>query len=176
MTARADFARLQFDWLRQVQDDAEISGSAFALAFAICRHVNSKTLTAWPTQETLARTVRTEQRTIRRLTTELRDRGHLSVSIPRGRHKPNVYRLVTQNRTPVSSFEEGKADTDVLPQTEKSGHLSQEKRTPMSYRTLLKNTLRNSVPPMGVMLSHPPAGWMRILKPSFSTKDWSTWR
>jgi hypothetical protein len=145
MSSRTDFARLQFDWLKQVQDDPAVDGAAFSLAFAICRHLNAKSLSAWPTQETLAGYVHTDVRRIRRLTQKLVDYGHLTVSVSRGRHKPNVYRMATQNRTPMPAFTDRKPDTHTRFSENKTGHLKQENRAFEARKpgpSVLQNTLK----------------------------------
>lgn len=140
-----DFARLQFEWLKQVQDDPEVSATAFALAFAICRHVNIRSLTAWPTQETLANYIRADIRTVRRLTGELSSRDHLAATPQRRRRTPITYRLNLRDRTPMSAHLDTRPDTHVRSQENLTGHFTQSDRTFHALRPdthVRENTLK----------------------------------
>ncbi len=88
------FTRDRFGWLRQVASDHEVSPAAFRLAFAIMEHVNRRSGTAWPTQETLGNAIHATTRTVRALTKTLETRGHIFIRAGRGRQVVNVYSLV----------------------------------------------------------------------------------
>jgi hypothetical protein len=148
VSAARDFARQQFDWLKQVQDDPSISCSAFALAFAICRHVNADRRAAWPTQETLARLIHVNIRTVRRLAEELAAAGHLTIEVQRRRHDANVYRLSFLDRTSVTALTDARPDADVRPKAVETGHFEQLDRTFSTSRPdthALQNTSRNTL-------------------------------
>ncbi len=129
MTAARDFARQQFDWLKQVQDDPAISNAGFALAFGICRHVNAQTSKAWPSQATLAALIGADARTVRRLAGDLHSRGHLTVEHGR-QHTPNTYRLrAVLDRTSVSALTDARPDIRVRPENAQTGHFTHPDRT-----------------------------------------------
>jgi hypothetical protein len=94
-------------------------------------------------------------RAVQRNLAALAERGHLAVTVTRGRHNPNVYRLILKKTTPASSFNPGKHDaSDVLSTAEnttpasplrgekhdasdhKTRRWRQQNTTPASYRTI----------------------------------------
>ncbi len=101
-----NFTRGIFDWLEAVCSDRRLWPTAFKLAFAISRHINRESRTAWPSQATLAQAIGTDARTVRRLTDQLVKAGYLHVEPQRGRHQTSVYSIV-ESRTPTPSFHEG---------------------------------------------------------------------
>lgn len=85
------FTQLRAEWLEALQD-AGVSPSAFSVAFAIGRCLNSTTGDAWPSQQWIAGKTGLSVRQIRDLIKDLRDEGFLIVS--KGRYqKPNRYSL-----------------------------------------------------------------------------------
>ncbi len=110
------FTRDLFAWLNRINDDVETAAAEFRVAYVIGQHLNRKTRTAWPTLQTLANILQTNERVIRRAVAALVARGHLAVTVQRGRHKPNIYRPIIKgedNRTLESGFRSGKPDTGV---------------------------------------------------------------
>jgi hypothetical protein len=131
------FASTLFSWLRQVQQDDAVSGTAFELAFVISQHVNKDSAAAWPTQETLARAVGVSDRSVRDLVGVLVDRGHLAVQVRKGRHQSNVYRLITKSGETVDDAdtpENRKPASGEDDQKEEAGFLSKSLKPEASFR------------------------------------------
>ncbi|KLK90305.1 hypothetical protein AA309_26610 [Microvirga vignae] len=85
-----------FAWLRNVQADPEIAASGFRLAFVISQDLDADGR-ARPTQAALAAAINATERTVRTLTDKLVERGHLAVTVQRGRGVPNVYALINSD-------------------------------------------------------------------------------
>jgi hypothetical protein len=88
-----------FAWLQQVAADRALPNTAAGVAIAIGKFINRKSGEAWPTQETLANVLGITVRAVQRNLAALADRGHLSITVARGRHKPNTYRTILINTT-----------------------------------------------------------------------------
>jgi hypothetical protein len=132
--AEAFSTKQLFEWLNQVSDDPSTSHAAFHEAFALSRHFNRKSGDAWPSQATLAAAIRTTDRTVRRLTDELVEGGHLAVVSGRGRYQSNHFRMVIKNRTQASALGgENRTPASALKET-KTGHPCPENRTPVSNK------------------------------------------
>jgi hypothetical protein len=92
--AADQFTRRKLDWLDQVHADLRVSDIAFRLAYAISGYLNRNRGDAFPSQETLAREIGREPRTIRNAAKLLVDCGHLAVTEGQGRGNTNLYRPV----------------------------------------------------------------------------------
>ena len=90
---RADTASV-FRWLRAIAEDHSIPASGFRIAFLISQAVNSKTGTAWPSQEQLARWANLSVEAVRLAVVKLRQEGYLLVQAGGGRGKSTEYQLV----------------------------------------------------------------------------------
>ncbi|MFO1131162.1 MAG: hypothetical protein U1E16_03965 [Hyphomicrobiales bacterium] len=101
--------RLQ--WLDAILADPDL-GATFRLAYLISGHVSRKTGDAWPGLGYLAATLGMNERSVRRMIDLLVSRGFL-VKKRGGDGKPNRYRMVMSDRTPVSDQNETRPDTDV---------------------------------------------------------------
>ena len=99
----SSFTRDKLEWLERVQDDRSVSPSAMSLAFAISRHINRKTLDAFPSQKTLADLVGIKPRQVRTLISALVARGHLHVESG-GFQRPDRYRIASPERQPTTSI------------------------------------------------------------------------
>lgn len=103
MTGRA-FVKFKFAWLDQVQADAAISHQAFQLAYVLAaRFLDRHTGEAWPSQQTLARLLRTSARQVRRMSKELEVAGHLTITVANRQHVSNRYRPIVKADMPVPS-------------------------------------------------------------------------
>lgn len=89
-------------WLAQVQDDADLSATAFGVAFSIGRHLNRETGDAWPSQATLGRMGGVSDRQVRTLLKMLAAQGHIKVETG-GFHWPDRYRPILKDRKPTSA-------------------------------------------------------------------------
>jgi hypothetical protein len=94
------FTRDIFGWLDRVAADGNVSPLAFKLAYVINQHINRRTGTAWPSQQTLAAALGVTCRAVRKLTRELAP--HLTVSSGRGR-TTSVYQRILLDRNDGSS-------------------------------------------------------------------------
>lgn len=93
----AEFARLKEAWAHQVASDRGLSQTALRTALVVPIWLNSKTLTFWPSQKTLAAAIRGSDRAVRGALKSLEARGHLQcVSLYRGGRRSNVYRIVVE--------------------------------------------------------------------------------
>lgn len=97
-------------WLEQVQDDADLSATAFAVAFGIGRHLNRETGDAWPSQATLGGMAGVSDRQIRKLLKLLHSQGHLDIQTG-GFHRPDRYRPVLKDRNSSSSHDRNRSST-----------------------------------------------------------------
>ncbi len=74
-----------------------MSASAFAVAFAISRHFNYQTGTAYPGQKLIAQRVGLQTRQVRNVLRQLEAAGHLIIESG-GYQKPDIYRMSTPER------------------------------------------------------------------------------
>ena len=91
-------------WLEQIQDDADLSATAFGVAFGIGRHLNRESGDAWPSQATLGRMAGVSDRQVRTLLKMLAAQGHIEVETG-GFHRPDRYRPVLKDRKPTSTHD-----------------------------------------------------------------------
>lgn len=109
------FTSAIFRWLNAVAADPELPPAAFKLAYVISQHINRSSLEAWPSQTTLKCAIGVkDERSVRRLTDVLEERGHLLTR--RRRQSSMVYRLA-QDRTELSyqPISEAASDPDTRP-------------------------------------------------------------
>lgn len=83
---------LWVDALEKALAAGRFSTAAFSLAIIIGRKINRQTGDAWPSEATLAKSLRKTERTISKLVKELEAAGLLLVERP-GANKPNRYRM-----------------------------------------------------------------------------------
>lgn len=114
-------------WLEQVQDDAALSATAFAVAFGIARHLNRETGDAWPSQATLGEMAGVSDRQIRKLLKLLQCQGHLDIQTG-GFHRPDRYRPILRDRNSSSSHDRNHSSA-LTPQDRNSS--SRETGTPV---------------------------------------------
>ena len=99
MNSRNGRGSFRWVWLDLVDADPTLSGNAHHAEYTLARkYVNTRTLEAYVTQETLARTMRRERHLVGKALRELVEKGFLSVrygspASKRGR----VYTLRTPN-------------------------------------------------------------------------------
>jgi hypothetical protein len=79
-------------WLAAILADESLPRSAYRVAGAISKYLNSKTLECFPAVATLARLARYVDRTIQRLVKALCGAGYLRVERSAGRRGCNIYR------------------------------------------------------------------------------------
>jgi pyocin large subunit-like protein len=85
-------------WLLALAACPTLSGADYAVAIVILKHLNSKTLTAWPSQATIAELTNRQVSTVWRSIKRFVRLGFLIESKERrGRYKHNVYRLALGN-------------------------------------------------------------------------------
>jgi DNA-binding transcriptional regulator YhcF (GntR family) len=131
------FTKDKFEWLDQVAADVRLPGTAFKLAYLISQNINRQSGNAWPSIATLANRLGTNEKTVRRLTDELCEAGHLEKKRG-GDGKPNVYRLVVSDRTKMSTQNEIRPDIYVHTETVseiQTGHLCPSDRTFMTLQS-----------------------------------------
>jgi DNA-binding MarR family transcriptional regulator len=128
-------------WLDQVAADVNITSAGFRLAYILAGYINRTTGLAWPTQETLARVTGLTDRTVRSLTADLIKGGHIECKNSRGRHRPNLYRLVLKDRKQTSTFLPEKPEADFRLSDQKTGKKQHEK----PERDFLQNLLREPI-------------------------------
>ena len=91
----ARFAETKMIWAMQVAADRE---TALRIALVWPYWLNSATLLAWPAQDTIAKSVNCNTRTVRAALKQLENRNHLlCVSEKRGGRMSNRYRIVVQD-------------------------------------------------------------------------------
>ena len=110
------FTRDRLEWLEAIASDAKISAGAFRLAFVISSHLNRKTGEAWPGIDHLARTIGTNERTIRRFIEEMISAGYLGKKRG-GDGRPNRYWIASSDRTEMSDQNESRPDNNVRTET-----------------------------------------------------------
>jgi len=88
-----DFTKRKFSWLDQVARDRDVSGEGFRLAYILASdHLNRGTGDAWPSQDALAEKLGLRSpRSIKHLVDQLEARGHVEVTVGRGRGHSNRY-------------------------------------------------------------------------------------
>jgi hypothetical protein len=88
----ANYTKQIFRWQQQVLADAELTPLASRVVMALCGFINSQSHDAWPSHATLAKAVHASRRGVQNALQQLEDRGHLQISINRGRGQSNRYR------------------------------------------------------------------------------------
>lgn len=171
-----DTARDHFRWLKQVAADPDLKPATFKLAFHIGEHFNSETGRAFPGVPRLAELMRTDIRTVRRLTDQLVRRGHLSVGYRKGPNHTNIYERVTQDKTALSvCAHSGQKCTEQKPLGTNStltGDISDThsgQPAPLNYLEQLQN----------LKSKKDRLDWFRKNQPAFTchvTSDSPTWR
>jgi hypothetical protein len=156
-----EFTRDLFRWLQLVATDRALPPGAASLAIVLSQYINRKSGTAWPTQETLGRVLATTTRAIRRNVEALVAHGHLSVTVARGRHRPNIYRLVLKFGMPPTAAAPQKPDSAVPLSEPENRTLPPENRIPLGKKQdgpVLQNHLKEPTeePSEGEILSPPP--------------------
>lgn len=87
-----DFTRNLIAWQNQVVADRELTLLAFHVAYVIGQHVNRGTGDAWPSQGRLCEALSASRRGVQMAIDQLASRGHLGVTVQRGRNGSNKYR------------------------------------------------------------------------------------
>jgi len=90
-------------WLERVQDHPDLPQSAFAVAFALSRHMNRATGDAWPSQATIGGMAGVKARQVRNLIRALSDAGLIEVKSG-GYQKPDRYRMVMPERQSIATL------------------------------------------------------------------------
>ncbi len=91
----ANYAKLKQDWQNQVACDRTLPWTSHRIALLWQTWLNSRTLTAWPAQSTMADMLQVTSRAVREGMKALEDRGHLQcISQYRGGRRPNRYRII----------------------------------------------------------------------------------
>jgi hypothetical protein len=80
MSSELSFGAWRGKWLDQVQDDPKMMPSAFSVMYAVTRHLNTKTRTAFPGNDTLAATARVSLRTVQKVIALAGSQGHLAIT------------------------------------------------------------------------------------------------
>ncbi|PZF76410.1 hypothetical protein DK847_14645 [Aestuariivirga litoralis] len=106
------FTKDRLQWLDAICAHADLDGAAFKLAYRISGHINRRTGDAWPSLGHLANVMGMNERSVRRRVDALVVRGFLSKTRG-GDGRPNRYRMLLSDRTPMSEQDEGRPDTDV---------------------------------------------------------------
>lgn len=106
------FTKDRMRWLDAIGAHPDLDAAAFKLAYLISGLVNRKTGDAWPSLDYLASAMGMNERSVRRLTDALVSRGFLSKSRG-GDGRPNRYRMMLSDRTPMSTLSDDRPDTNV---------------------------------------------------------------
>jgi hypothetical protein len=94
----ANYAATKMEWALQVAADSDLSETAYRIALVWPEWLNSKSLLAWPSQSTIAKTIGCGNRAVRSGLKRLEDHGHLiCINTYRGGRKTNSYRIVVQD-------------------------------------------------------------------------------
>ncbi|MCK1603908.1 hypothetical protein IVB02_21325 [Bradyrhizobium sp. 166] len=80
-----------FRWLDRVAADPAIPSTSFRLAYIISQHINRSSRESWPGQDTLGAALGVNDRSVRRLTDPLEERGYLLTR--HGKRNSLTYRL-----------------------------------------------------------------------------------
>lgn len=94
---------LQWQWLRALHDDPEMSASAFSIGFGICRSINGKTGFAFPGQARLGGWAGVGERQARGLIRQLEGAGYLTIQSG-GFQKPDHYWISLPDRKSASAL------------------------------------------------------------------------
>ncbi len=122
------FTRDRLEWLEAIASDGKVSAGAFRLAFVISSHLNRKTGEAWPGIDRLAKTIGTNERTIRRLIEELVVAAYLGKKRG-GDGRPNRYWIAPSDRTKMSDQNESRPDKNVQPESSRSDNIVQSEKS-----------------------------------------------
>jgi hypothetical protein len=110
----ANYAKLKQDWQNQVACDRTLPWTSHRIALLWQTWLNSRTLTAWPAQSTIAELLHVTPRAVREGMKALEDRGHLQcISQFRGGRMSNRYRIILDGA--VITGEDG-TDVPVTPE------------------------------------------------------------
>jgi hypothetical protein len=141
-----DFTKRKFDWLDQVARDRDLSAEAFRLAYILAsKHLNRRTGDAWPGQATLAETLGlASPRSIKHLIDQLAERGHLRVTVGRGRGHSNRYAPVMQA---ASAEEEGASVPEAEPLQEASLFSDVEGAAPAPEKSAIRAKAKTNFDP-----------------------------
>ena len=125
------YARLKQEWQIQVSQDSQLPPISHRIALALPKWLNSKNLTAWPAQSTIATFIGVSKRTVGSGFKALRQQGHIIRlnDIVGGRYS-DQYRIVllTNLANPVGISSSGLAtlDEEGKEQRGKGFHLCEE--------------------------------------------------
>ena len=121
---RTTHASQVFRWYDQVNGDPELRKSAFATAYAIASHINSKTGEGFPSTKRLAQVACMSQSMIIENVRLLIERGHLGVVPGRqGRGHPNRYRMILKPGDAAEPDSPDTSDTSDSLDTSGRGHV-----------------------------------------------------
>jgi hypothetical protein len=96
---RAEFTRLLFEWLNQVEGDAELPASAFKIAWRLAQHFDKDMLEGYPGSEHIAGKTKLGKATVLDMVRRLEARGHIAIDSGRpGRGHPHHYRMTVKGR------------------------------------------------------------------------------
>lgn len=138
----------RFEWLDCIARDASLPPGAFRLAYLISGYINRETGDAWPGLEHLAKILKLNEKSIRRMVEELISAGYL-IKRRGGDGRPNRYRMQFPDRTEMSDQNNIRSDiiaqsegnsVDIIVQSEpasehQTGHFCPADRTFLSQQT-----------------------------------------
>lgn len=92
---RTEFTHLLFEWLNQVESDAELPASAFKIAWRLAQHFDKDTLECFPGIRHIADKTKLGKATVADMAARLQAKGHLAI-IPgqSGRGNSHRYRML----------------------------------------------------------------------------------
>ncbi|WP_319826477.1 hypothetical protein [Thalassovita sp.] len=129
----ARFAELKMTWALQVAADKRLPDTALRVALVWPFWLNSKTLLAWPAQQTVAELINSGERAVRAALKRLEECNHLvCINEKRGGRISNRYRIVIQDEvletleTPALHIETG---TDVPVSPEQAARSARQEQT-----------------------------------------------
>lgn len=141
------FTRDLIGWQNQVVADRELTLLAFHVAFVIGQHVNRESGDAWPAQGRLCDMLSISRRGLQKSIDQLVERGHLAVTVQRGRNGSNRYRPVLKNAHAGSHLESDNAHAGSHLNGQGANGGSHQVRTGVRTNHLREPSERGDIPP-----------------------------
>ena len=125
------FTKDRLAWLDQLVLYQNVSARSFLLAYCLSGYVNRKTRDAWPSLDTLAKSLGANERTIRRWMEELTALGYLGKTRGGNGHS-NRYRMLFPDRAQLPHHPSNRLDSKRCPDWTSDGTPSGTKCPPNS--------------------------------------------
>ena len=141
------FTRDLIAWQCQVVADRELTLLAFHVAFVLGQHVNRDSGDAWPAQARLCEMLSASRRGVQKSIDQLVERGHLAVTVQRGRNGSNRYRPILKNAHSGSHLEADNAHGGSHLNGQGAHGGSHQVRTVVRTNHLKEPSERGDIPP-----------------------------